>query len=130
MRFAKTVFWAAAIWGFIALVPLYFLYDTIGRQSPPPITHPDFYYGFVGLGLAWQVAFMVIATDPARFRLMMLPSVLEKFSYFAALAVLFAQKHIMPSQLVFGCIDLLLGVLFIASFIATRPGKTSPTNIP
>ena len=40
MRFAKVVFWCAAVWGFLALTPLYFLFDTIGRQNPPAITHP------------------------------------------------------------------------------------------
>jgi hypothetical protein len=120
LQFAKIVFWCAAIWGFVALTPLYFLFDTIGLQSPPPITHPDFYYGFVGLGLAWQVAFAVIATDPARFRLIMVPSMLEKFSYAAAIGVLFAQQRVMPSQLVFGCIDLLLGLLFLAAFVKTK----------
>jgi hypothetical protein len=42
MKFAKIVFWIAAIWGILVLTPLYFLYDTIGRQDPPPITHPGF----------------------------------------------------------------------------------------
>jgi hypothetical protein len=43
MKFAKIVFWIAAIWGFIILTPLYFIFDNIGRQDPPPITHPAFY---------------------------------------------------------------------------------------
>jgi hypothetical protein len=80
MRFAKIVFWCAGVWGFLALTPLYFLLSTIGRQDPPAITHPDFYYGFVGAALAWQVAFLVIATNPARYRWMMVPAVLEKLS--------------------------------------------------
>ena len=123
MRFAKVVFWCASIWGVVALTPLYFLYDTIGSQSPPPVTHPDFYYGFVGVGLAWQVAFAVIATDPARYRMMMFPAMLEKFSYAAALGVLFAQQRIMASQLVFGAIDLLFGLLFVAAFFKARPAQ-------
>jgi hypothetical protein len=45
----------------------------ISRNDPPAITHPGFYYGFVSVGLAWQVAFFVIARDPVRFRLMMIP---------------------------------------------------------
>ena len=49
MKFAKIIFWIAAIWGILVLTPLYFLFDTIGRQDPPPITHPGFYYGFVGV---------------------------------------------------------------------------------
>jgi len=71
LRFAKIVFRIAGVWGFVVLIPLYFLLDLIGRQYPPAITHPDFYYGFVGITLVWQVAFLVIANDPVRFRPMM-----------------------------------------------------------
>jgi len=62
----------------LALTPLYFMFDLIGRNDPPPITHPGFFYGFVGIGLAWQVAFIIIATDPVRFRPLMIPCILEK----------------------------------------------------
>ena len=37
-------------WGLVVLTPLYFLFDEIGRQFPPATKHPDFYYGFLGLG--------------------------------------------------------------------------------
>ena len=50
MKFAKIVFWIAGIWGFLILTPLYFMFDVIGRQDPPAITHPGFYYGFVSGG--------------------------------------------------------------------------------
>jgi hypothetical protein len=120
MRFAKIVFWCAAVWGFLALTPLYFLFSTIGRQDPPPITHPDFYYGFIGVALAWQVAFVVIATNPGRYRLMMVPAVLEKLSYAGAILILYLQRRLNPQQLVFGAVDLSLGVLFVAAFLRTR----------
>lgn len=120
MKFAKIVFWVAAIWGFIALTPLYFVYDTIGRQYPPPITHPDFYYGFVGVALAFQVAFAMIGSDPVRFRPMMIPSMLEKFSYAGALIVLHLQGRLAASQLAFGGVDLLLGILFVVAFVKTK----------
>ena len=42
MKFAKIVFWIAGIWGVLILTPLYFMFDTIGRQDPPAITHPAF----------------------------------------------------------------------------------------
>lgn len=80
MKFAKVVFWAAGIWGVLVLTPLYFMFNIIGRQDPPPITHPGFYYGFVGAGLAWQIAFLIIATDPVRFRPIILAAIVEKFS--------------------------------------------------
>jgi len=119
MKFAKVVFWIAGIWGVLILSPLYFMFDVIGRQDPPAITHPGFYYGFVSVGLAWQFAFMVIARDPARFRLMMIPSMIEKLGYGASLLVLYFQQRLHASDLVFGGVDLLLGVLFLLAFFRT-----------
>lgn len=120
MKFSKIVFWVAGIWGLLVLTPLYFLFDVIGRNDPPPITHPGFYYGFAGLGLAWQVAFIVIATDPPRFRPMMIPSILEKVSWGAAVIVLVLQQRMHKSDLVFAGTDLLLGALFVISYFRTQ----------
>src|ERR1700693_1273760 len=94
MKFARIVFWIAAIWGVVILTPLYFIFDRIGRNDPPPITHPAFYYGFVSMGLAFQVAFIVIARDPVRLRPMMIPSALEKVGYGAPLVVLYLQNRL------------------------------------
>jgi len=120
MKFAKIVFWAAGIYGVIVITPLYFLFDRIGREDPPPITHPAFYYGFVGVALAWQFAFLVIATDPARYRLVMLPAIFEKFSAGGAIVVLVLQGRTASTDLVFASIDLLLGLLFLLAFVKTR----------
>jgi hypothetical protein len=119
MKFARAVFWIAAIWGVVVLTPLYFIFDMIGRQDPPPITHPAFYYGFVSLGLAFQVAFVVIARDPVRLRPMMIPSVFEKFGYGATLLVLYLQKRLHLQDLALGGIDVLFGLLFLAAFFKT-----------
>lgn len=119
MKFAKIVFWIAAVWGFLVLTPLYFMFDLIGRQDPPPITHPAFYYGFVGTSLAWQFAFIVIARDPVRFRGMMIPSVLEKLGYGGAAIILYLQHRMHGSDLVFGGADLLLALLFTIAFLCT-----------
>ena len=120
MKFAKIVFWITGIWGILVLTPLYFMFDLIGRQDPPPITHPAFYYGFVGTALAWQIAFMIIATNPARFRPLMIAGVIEKFSYGSALSVLYLQHRLHPSDLTFGAVDLLFGVLFVLAFFKTK----------
>jgi hypothetical protein len=119
VKFAKIVFWGAGIWGVLALTPLYFIFDLIGRQDPPTITHPGFYYGFAGIGLAWQFAFFVIAKDPVRFRAMMIPSVLEKLGFGFPVIVLYMQRRIGAGDLALGCIDLLLGALFLVAFGAT-----------
>jgi hypothetical protein len=120
MRFAKIVFWVAGIWGFLVLTPLYFIFDMIGRNDPPAITHPGFFYGFVGVSLAWQVAFIIIATDPSRYRPLMIPAVLEKVSYGAAVIILVLQGRMHPSDMVFAGTDLLLGLLFLMAYLKTR----------
>ena len=119
MKFARIVFRVAAIWGVLVITPLYFMFDLIGRNDPPAITHPAFFYGFVGAGLAWQIAFFIIATDPVRYRPLMIPSVFEKFSYGIAVVILVIQHRMNASDLLFGGVDLLLGVLFVIAFIIT-----------
>lgn len=117
MKFAKVVFWVSAVWGILILTPLYFMFDVIGRQDPPAITHPGFYYGFATVGLAWQVAFIVIARDPVRFRTMMIPAMLEKFGYGATFLALYLQGRLHASDLVFAGVDVLFGVLFLLAFV-------------
>jgi hypothetical protein len=119
MKFARIIFYLADIWGILVFAPLYFLFDVIGRQDPPPITHPGFYYGFVSLALAWQFVFIVIARDPVRFRTMMLPSILEKFGYGATFAVLYLQHRLHASDAALAAIDLLFGLLFLLAFFRT-----------
>jgi hypothetical protein len=125
MKFAKIVFSVAGIWGVLILTPLYFIFDMIGHNDPPPITHPAFYYGFVSVGLSFQAAFIVIARDPVRLRPMMIPSVLEKFGYGATLLVLYLQNRLHPQDLALGGVDVLFGVLFLAAFFKTSNFKTS-----
>ena len=78
------------------------------------------HFDFVSVGLAWQVAFFVIAQDPVRFRPIMIPAVIEKFGYGASLLVLFLEQRLHPSDLVFAGVDLLFGVLFLAAFFRTH----------
>ena len=125
MKFAKILFRIAAIWGLLTLTPLYFIFNLIGQKDPPPITHPAFFYGFVGAALAWQFAFVIIATDPTRYRPLMIPSVFEKFSYAIAVVILVAQGRMHSSDLLFGVVDLLLGTLFVIAYLRT-PNRESP----
>jgi hypothetical protein len=120
MKFAKVVFWVAGIWGLLVITPLYFIFDLIGKNDPPAITHPGFYYGFAGLALAWQVAFLFIARDPVRLRPMMIPSVIEKFAWGITVTVLVAQRRMHSSDLLFAGTDTLLGALFMVAYWKTR----------
>lgn len=125
MRFARIVFRAAGIYGMLMIPPHYFLEERIGRDYPPAITHPEFFYGFVGVALAWQVAFLILAQDPARYRMMMLPAILEKVTFGLAAIVLYAAGRISAATHFFGWLDLVLGALFVAAFMKTSPGTPS-----
>jgi hypothetical protein len=128
MKFARTVFWIAGIYGILSLPPLYFLFDYVGRTEPPPITHPHFYYGFVGLALTFQLVFMVIATDPARFRPMMIPSMLEKLSYIGTCFVLHAQGRISFADAATAFPDIIFLALFLTAFFKTAPGNVGGSS--
>jgi len=124
VKFAKIVFRVAGIYGLLVLTPVYFLENKIGRDTPPAITHPEYFYGFVGMGLAWQFLFLVLSTDPVKYRAMILPSILEKISYGIALAVLFSQHRLPVSVLAVGSVDWIFAFLFLAAYFKT---KLSPT---
>ena len=40
MKFARTAFLIAGVYGLIVLLPMYLLEENTGRNFPPPITHP------------------------------------------------------------------------------------------
>jgi hypothetical protein len=124
MKFAKIIFWIAGIWGVLMITPLYFIFDSISRNDPPPITHPGFYYGFAAVALAWQIAFFFIATDPARFRPLMIPSILEKLAYGGTVALLVLQGRMHRADFVFGAADLLFALLFVIAYWKT-PSRTA-----
>jgi hypothetical protein len=121
MKFARIVFLIAGIWGFIVTLPLYFAYGFIGQRSPPAITHPEFYFGFAGVTLAWQLAFLLIGADPVRFRPMMIPSIGEKLSFVFGIGALLVSGRISAPQAAQSIPDLILLPLFIASFLKVRP---------
>ena len=126
MKFARIVFIGASIWGITVLTPFYWLVDITGRHYPPPQDYPQFFYGFIGIALVWQIAFFLIGTNPMRFRTLMIPAMLEKFSYCATLAVLYAQSRIPTIDLQPAFPDGLIGVLFVVAYLKTRaPISTS-----
>jgi hypothetical protein len=119
MRFAKVVFLIAGIYGLVVLAPQYFLEEKSGRDFPPAINHPEYYYGFIGVALAWQVLFLILSRDPLRYRAMMIPSILEKAGFGIAVIVLFLQHRVSPVLLGAGLIDLILGLLFAVAYFKT-----------
>jgi hypothetical protein len=119
IRFASRVFFLAGVYGLLALAPLYFMEARIGRDHPPPITHSEYYYGFVGVGLAWQIAFLILSRDPLRHRPLMLPAVVEKMTFAVAAIWLWTGGRVAAAVLGFSIVDLVLGVLFAAAWVRT-----------
>lgn len=119
MVFARRVFSVAGIYGLLVLLPQYFLEEHVGRHNPPPISHAEYFYGFAGVALAWQVAFLIIARDPVRYRAIMLPGILEKLGFGVAAIVLHFQGRLPGIMLPAAVVDLLFAVLFAIAFVKT-----------
>ena len=125
MKFASRVYLIAGIVGLIEIVPMYFTESLWGRTYPPMITHPEFYYGFAGVTLAWQVLFLILSRDPVRYRPLMLPTILEKAGYVVAALVLFAEDRLAPAMMGPVAIDAILGVLFVMAYARTAADNSS-----
>ncbi|MDE3109020.1 MAG: hypothetical protein KGL02_03665 [Acidobacteriota bacterium] len=112
MIFARVVFWVAGAFGLAALIPLY--------RAPGNPT----YFGFLATLVAWQVAFFIIGWDPRRFRLLMIPAILEKVLWMATLLNFYAKGQLPRLQLVGNAATHgFLGILFIIAFVVVRSSK-------
>lgn len=117
MQFSRWTFRIAGVYGLLLLVPQY-LFES---QLAPPLAHPEFFYGFLGVAVAWQVAFLIIGLDPPRYRLLMVPSLLEKISFGVAALVLVALERTSALVAPFAAIDLVFALLFaIALWLCPR----------
>jgi hypothetical protein len=128
MRFSRLVFLVAGIYGILVLLPGYFGERQIATRYPPAVTHPEYYYGFFGVALAWQIVFLVIAKDPARFRPIIPAAILEKLSYAAATTTLFALGRLATLFAIFGLVDLALGILFTTCYVQLGKSTTQTAH--
>ncbi|MBA3312835.1 MAG: hypothetical protein M3552_17615 [Planctomycetota bacterium] len=127
-RYARWAFTVAGVCGCLVLAPQYFLEREIGLDHPPAITHPEYFYGFVGIALAWQIAFVIIASDPIRFRPLMPAAIVEKLSFAVATSILFGLGRLGQMLFLAGLLDLMLGIAFAWAYLTTRPQHTQPTT--
>ena len=118
MRFAKWTFRLASIYGILLLAPFYFLEKSIGLATAP-ISHPEYFYGFVGTALAAQLLFLLISTDPERYRPAMLVAVIGKLSFGLPAWILWLGGRITGAVVLLGTVDLVLAALFAWSFLRT-----------
>lgn len=112
MKSVRIIFGLAAAWGLFALIPG--LFAPAGPQ-------PEYYYGFYGLALVFQLVFVMIAVDPVRFRALIPVAILEKLAFFLPVAVLYTQGRVAMGGVFFGAmIDGLLAMLFALAWVRSR----------
>ena len=131
MVWIRRLFWIAGIYGLLVVTPQYFLESRISQDQPrvvrgspdpareptPGLPHPEYFYGFIGVVLVWQLVYITIGTDPQRYRPIILLAALAKFSFFATSAVLFTLGRIPAVICYFAGIDFVLGMLFVIAFV-------------
>ena len=135
MKFARYTFLISGIYGLVVMLPQFFLETNIGQDQPPAITHPEFFYGFIFffgrrisrmficVTVAFQFVFLTIASDPIRYRNLMLVSLIEKFPFVITVAVLYIQSRVGWQIVAGGLIDAFWGTMFIVSYLKTRSGQ-------
>jgi hypothetical protein len=121
VRFSRWVFLLAGVIGLFELVPLYFYEPTLNRTQPPALTHPEFYYGFLGVAVAWQIAFLIMSRDPQRYQPLLPALFLEKLLYPLAAYVLYARGRVNGLTLAVASADLVWLALFVAVWARTTP---------
>ena len=118
---APRLFRTAAIYGVIALAPLYFAEIVWSARGAVGITHPEFLYGFVGAALCFQAVYWQIARHPLSYKSMMLLGVAAKLSFGAPVVLLYLARRVGAVTLTFGLIDLVFALLFFRCWRIT-PG--------
>jgi len=119
MRTARLIFTLAGIYGLIVLTPFLFMERMIAEQTPGGLTHPEYYYGFLGAGLVMQLVYLTIGRDPARFRPLMPIGTLAKLAFFVPVVILFLQQRVPSITLGFASIDAVLGLAFLYAWRTT-----------
>lgn len=118
----KGIFLISGIYGLAVMFPMLFSEQTFGTDNPPAITHAEFFYGFIGLALVFQLLFLQIAKDPVRYKPIMIAAILEKAAFGSTVIVLKFVGTVPSSVFFFGMIDVCLFCLFLYAWIKT-PGN-------
>jgi hypothetical protein len=126
-KFARVLFVVAGLYGIVALLPQYLAENLIGRLFPPAITHPEYFYGFIGVVVVWHVLFLVIAREPLRYRPLMGLAFAEKFVFGVPTVLLYVQGRVGAAILGAALVDLVFGVLFVIAYRITGPASARET---
>ena len=121
MKTARLIFTIAGIYGLIVLTPFLFMERLIDERTPGGLTHPEYYYGFLGAALVMQLFYLTIGRDPVRFRPFMPLCTLAKLAFFVPVLILFLQARVPTATLAFASVDALLAFAFLQAWWITDP---------
>ena len=116
MKLAKWIFLIAGILGLLVMIPIAFAEKVIEQIMPPSVNHPEFFYGFIILNICWQIIYLFLASNPIRYRPIMIPSFLAKASAPIALMWLYLQGRISNQWITTAVVDGVFAILFLVAF--------------
>jgi len=122
MKAPRLIFTLAGIYGLIVLSPFLFMERMIAEQTPGGLTHPEYYYGFLGAGLVMQLVYLTIGRDPVRYRPLMPIGAVAKLAFFLPVLILFLEDRVPAITLAFASVDALLAFAFLHAWRIT--GRT------
>jgi hypothetical protein len=114
------VFLIGGFYGLIVTVPLYFMESRIAVDAPPPLTHAEYFYAFIGVTAVWQILFLVISRNPVRYRPLMIVCAMEKTAMLITFLLLYPDGRFPLSWIPFLIIDMAFGALFLLSYARTK----------
>jgi hypothetical protein len=96
--------------------------EMLGRA---PWQQPEIYYGFATMGLAWQVVFFLIASDPFRYRTLMLVSAIyDKFAFVVVLVALLIKHRARPHWIPPAIVEFVFAVAFFLAYLSVAAATT------
>jgi len=113
MAFARWVLTIAGVFGVLTVAPMFALEGAFSRGTP--LSHPEHYYGFAAVTLAWQLTYLFIARDPARYRPIILLGAAGKLMFVVAVWSLYAAGRTPLPVALFTLADLVIAGLFVAA---------------
>lgn len=120
IAFAKRVCTVAGWYGVLTLTPLLFMEAQFGTATSPTSSRPIFYFGFVAVSLAWQIAFLTLGKAPLVNRELLIPAAFSKLAFAIAIVALITAGRAPNILLLPGCIELAFAAGFLVSYYQLR----------